>query len=169
MSNTFFISDTHFGHQGICEFTHWDGSPLRPFDTWQENDMAIVENWNRVVGRYDNVYHLGDYAFSALGHRMVKLLNGNVTLIRGNHDQKPAAFYLDMGFKDVLGVKQVNGFWLTHVPMHEQCVNEERVKANIHGHLHRNLIENSKYVNVSVEQINYTPISFDEIKEKVNG
>jgi calcineurin-like phosphoesterase family protein len=49
MSKTFFISDTHFGHTNICNFTNYDGSPLRPWDIIEEHDAALIENWNRVV------------------------------------------------------------------------------------------------------------------------
>lgn len=31
---------------------------------------------------------------------------------------------------------------------------------NIHGHIHSNNYDGSQHINVSVEQINYTPISF---------
>lgn len=170
MTETFFIADTHFGHQGIVKFDHHDGTPMRPFDTWQENDLTIADRWNQKVRSRDKVYLIGDYAFSALGHRMVKLLNGDITLVGGNHDQKRADHYIALGFKDVVGVKQLGGYWLTHMPMHIQCVMEERVTGNIHGHLHRNHVlmpggqQHPKYFCVSVENINFEPISFDDIK-----
>lgn len=174
----FFISDTHFGHEGINHFMHHDGTPLRPFNTWMEADMTMVENWNNVVRPTDKVFHLGDVAFSRLGHELVRLLNGKKTLIAGNHDTKKATYYDWLGFENILGVKHLmNGIWLTHIPMHEQCVNEPRVKLNIHGHLHRNFVrpetpiedgvtEHRKYFNACVENINYTPISLDEIEAK---
>ena len=42
----------------------------------------------------------------------------------------------------------------------------ERWKGNIHGHVHANTLSDSLYINVSVENINYTPIDFEEIKER---
>ncbi len=173
MSETFCIADTHFGHQWVIGF--------RPqFANWMENDLTIASRWNNKVGKHDTVYLIGDYAFSALGHRMVRLLNGKITLVAGNHDQKKADYYMHLGFHDVVGVKNLRGYWLTHIPMHTQCVDEPRVKGNIHGHLHRNHVMQSlgfvhddgghaekqhpKYFNVSVENIDYEPISFDDIK-----
>ena len=47
--------------------------------------------------------------------------------------------------------------------MHPQCVEQERVKVNAHGHLHANIIDHPKYRNVCVECLNYTPISIDEV------
>jgi len=35
--------------------------------------------------------------------------------------------------------------------------------VNIHGHLHANRIDDSRYINVSVEQINYTPVEVDSL------
>jgi len=37
MSNTFIISDTHFGHAGVCRFLCEDGSKLRPWDDPEKN------------------------------------------------------------------------------------------------------------------------------------
>lgn len=178
----FFISDTHFGHQKINEFTHHDGSPLRVYDDYRVADMDMCEKWNDTVGSNDTVYHLGDCAFSRFGLRMFSLLNGKKFLVRGNHDQFHTRDYIDAGFKDVLGTKQFKGYWLTHAPMHEQCVREDRVKLNIHGHMHRNFVkqykiagdfhgaEHPKYFNACVEVIGYTPISLDEIiRRKENG
>jgi len=174
----FFISDTHFGSQGVNEFVHHDGTPLRPFSSYHDADGIMCENWNNVVKPNDTVYHLGDVAFSKFGLQMIGLLNGKKRLIRGNHDHFPTGMYLTV-FEEVYGTRQMNGFWLTHAPMHEQCAMEYRVKLNIHGHLHRNLIrptdevdvldgieEHPKYFNASVEQINFTPISLDEITTK---
>ena len=50
---------------------------------------------------------------------------------------------------------------LTHIPIHPGQLN--RFDANIHGHIHDRKIDDKRYVNVSVEQINYTPISLDEV------
>lgn len=163
----FLISDTHFGHKNILGFKREDGSPLRDFPSTHDMDMTMVENWNRVVRPVDKVYHLGDVAFTDGGIRLLGMLNGHKRLMRGNHDLYKMRFYNEH-FEEVYGVRQIDGFWLTHVPMHPDAVASPRVKANIHGHLHANRVKgnfSSKYFNVSVECINYTPIDFEEIKE----
>ncbi len=167
MAEVFVISDTHFGHANILKFIHHDGKPLRPFKTLDHMHLTIMENWNRVVRSEDKVYHLGDVAFNKTALKMMGLLNGKKRLVRGNHDLFPTKLYLEY-FKEVYGVRQINGVWLTHVPMHLDCVQQERVKLNVHGHLHKNFIDHPKYFNASVEQIDYTPVSIDEIKEKCN-
>lgn len=45
--------------------------------------------------------------------------------------------------------------------------------ANIHIHIHNKELDDtfdkSKHINVSVEQINYTPISLEELLKKIKG
>jgi len=167
MAEVFVISDTHFGHKNILKFEH-EGKPLRPFSSLTEMHVEMIDRWNRTVSPSDKVYHLGDVAFSAEGLRLLDMLNGKKRLVRGNHDLMNTGVYLKY-FKEIYGVRQINGIWLTHVPMHEGSVSEPRVKINIHGHLHANRIDHPKYFNASVECINYTPISIDEITSLKDG
>jgi calcineurin-like phosphoesterase family protein len=50
-----FTSDTHFGHNNILKFCK------RPWNTVEEMDEALINNWNAVVGTNDIVFHLGDF------------------------------------------------------------------------------------------------------------
>lgn len=167
MGKIFFIGDTHLFHKNVLTFKKGDGSPLRDFKDIHHMHAVIIENWLRVVKDNDKVYHLGDVMFHQDGLKLLSTLPGHKRLIRGNHDLLKTRQYLTV-FQEIYGVRQLNGFWLTHVPMHLQCVDQPKVKANIHGHLHANSIDHPKYFNVSVEQINYTPISLDEIKERIS-
>ena len=56
----FVIADTHWGHTKSLTFFTRDGERLRPFDSVEEMDELMVENWNKVVNNTDTVYHLGD-------------------------------------------------------------------------------------------------------------
>ena len=160
-SKIFVISDTHFGHKNILNFEH-NGKPLRPFSSLTEMHVEMIDRWNSVVTPQDKVYHLGDVAFTQAGLKLLGLLNGKKQLVRGNHDKLKLSAYREY-FQEVYGVRQINGVWLTHVPMHQSCVDQERVKINIHGHLHANKIDHPKYFNASVECINYTPYDITEI------
>jgi len=61
MPSVFLVSDTHFGHAGVCRFTRNDGvTKLRPWDNAEEMDEAMVAAWNERVKPNDKVYHLGD-------------------------------------------------------------------------------------------------------------
>lgn len=162
MPNAFVISDLHLGHNNILKFTRSDGQRLRPFNSLEEMHGTIIENWNSVVKPQDKVYVLGDVAFGSDALQIMKAMHGHKRLVRGNHDLYNIKNYLAV-FEEVYGVRQIDGVWMTHVPMHEDCVNGARVKVNIHGHLHYNVIEHQKYFNASVERINYTPIHIDEV------
>lgn len=60
MKKTFLVSDTHFGHKGVCHFLNADGSKLRPWDNPDDMDRDMISYWNSVVSPTDKVYHLGD-------------------------------------------------------------------------------------------------------------
>lgn len=169
MADTFFISDTHFGHAGVCKFLRDDGTKLRPWDDPNEMDQALIENWNKVVRPNDKVYHLGDVVINRKSLRTLMLLNGDMVLIKGNHDIFRLNEYTEY-FRDVRGYHVLNGMILSHIPIHEESI--ARFGVNVHGHLHYNRVKKNgeidpRYFNVSVEQINYTPISIDELRQKV--
>jgi calcineurin-like phosphoesterase family protein len=177
--NIFFIGDTHFGHEGpYNKFLREDGSFLRPHGSAEAGDEAMIENWNKVVKPSDKVYHVGDIAMSKKHLPQLGRLYGDKILIRGNHDTEKASEYLKY-FKDVRGVHQFDGMLITHIPVHPDSLS--RWGFNIHGHLHNFRVMrhythygasetfditsiDPRYFNVSVEQINYTPISLEEIK-----
>jgi calcineurin-like phosphoesterase family protein len=171
MSNTFFISDTHFGHVGVTCFLRNDGSKLRPWTNTEEMDEALVANWNKVVGPKDKVYHLGDVVINRKHLSTLHRLNGDKVLIKGNHDIFKLEDYTAY-FRDIRAYHVMDKIICSHIPIHPDS--KGRFKANIHGHLHYNLIRDKFgkpdpwYINVSVEQIDYTPVSIDVINERVS-
>lgn len=158
---TFLISDTHFSHANILNFEDGCGRPIRPFKSVEEMDEALIENWNSVVKEGDKVYHLGDVCIQKSGLSCLSRCNGKKVLIRGNHDIYKLKDYAAY-FKDIRGAFVLDKFIMTHIPIHPESI--ERFKGNIHGHLHSNTLSDKRYFNVSVENINFTPIAFDEIK-----
>lgn len=78
-----FTADHHFGHANIIRFCG------RPFANVEEMNEALVANWNKVVGPRDTVYHLGDLFLLPSGEakKICARLNGNICLVRGNHDR----------------------------------------------------------------------------------
>lgn len=176
----YFSSLTHiFGHSNILTFTNNDGSLLRPgFADVEEMNEHMVEQWNKVVGVNDKVYHLGDVAMGKRGLEFIRRCNGNKVLIKGNHDKEKLSLYAEL-FKDVRGSHQMDGILMTHIPVHPNSL--VRWPVNVHGHLHSNVVTKTeydlswsgskqvpdpRYVCVSVEQINYTPISLEELRKR---
>ncbi len=166
----FVISDTHFGHTNSWEkFKREDGSPLRPFTSTEEMDETMIERWNAKVGPNDTVYHLGDVAINKKGLASVSRLNGRKILIRGNHDIFKDEQYREIGFEQLHGVRVfVDKFILSHIPLFEKCVSE-RFVCNVTGHLHANYINSPRYLTVCVEHTNYTPLSFEEVEQRIKA
>ena len=87
MPAVFLVSDTHFGHAGVCRFTHGDtGVKIRPWTDPDEMDEDMVRMWNETVRPNDKVYHLGDVVINRKALKTLHRLNGDKVLIRGNHD-----------------------------------------------------------------------------------
>ena len=55
------------------------------------------------------------------------------------------------------------GGTLTHCPIHSMELENNRFRFNIHGHIHEEKIENDKYICVSCEHVNYTPILIETL------
>jgi calcineurin-like phosphoesterase family protein len=170
MSKTFLIADTHFGQESMCQFVRKDGSPVRPWNNAEEMDEALITNWNSVVSPKDRVYILGDLVMARKNIKIMERLQGRFKLIAGNHDIFAAKDYL-VYFDDIKGYHVLDGMILSHIPIHPS--NVYRFGCNIHGHLHTNRVMlneteiDPRYFCVSVEQINYTPIEFEEVKAKI--
>lgn len=169
MSNIFLISDPHFGHNGVCKFTRDDGEKLRPWESAEEMDDALIQNWNSVVKHGDKVYVLGDVVMNKKHLHKIGLANGKKVLIKGNHDLCEAKEYLKY-FYDIRGCHVMDGMILTHIPIHEESL--ARFSVNVHGHLHsRRVMKNDmidpRYFSVCVEQIGFKPIPLEEVKNKI--
>ena len=183
MPTTFLVSDTHFGHEKTCTvFKRADGSPLRPFSSAEEMDEEMIKRWNDRVRPKDKVYHLGDVVINRKFLSVLGRLNGDKVLIRGNHDIFKLEDYTPY-FRDIRGCHVMNGMIFTHIPLHEESLG--RFGTNIHGHLHANRVMKIKgvdrktgeleysdqvdprYFNVSVEQIDFAPISLEEVNQRI--
>lgn len=78
----YYISDTHFGHTNVLTFDN------RPFNTIEDMDAKIIENWNATIKKHDEVYVLGDMFWKNPGAAdILKALKGKKFLVKGNHDR----------------------------------------------------------------------------------
>ena len=172
MPNIFLISDLHLGSEGPYKiFLRKDGSLLRPHGSSNEGDETMILNWNDRVRPVDKVYLLGDICAgkSAKSLETLSRLRGIKILIKGNHDLHTLSQYAKH-FKDIRACHRLSGMLLTHIPIHPDHFG--RCSHNIHGHLHEKEVmlgdtPDIRYFNVSVERINYTPISLEELKTQL--
>jgi len=186
MPSVFLVSDTHFGHTGVCRFTRNDGvTKLRPWDSAEEMDEAMVKAWNERVKPNDKVYHLGDVVINRRALPILNRLNGDKVLIRGNHDIFKDEDYTPY-FRSLRGYHVMNGMILSHIPIHSESLG--RFGVNIHGHLHadrvmitahsthefmtrgvRQWIDN-RYHCVCVEQTpDFAPILFEDVVSRIKA
>ena len=184
MPSVFLVSDTHFGHKGVCHFTRNDGvTKLRPFDTPEEMDEFMVEAWNARVRPNDKVYHLGDVVMSRRSLSIMDRLNGDKVLIRGNHDIFRDDEYREY-FRELRAYHVMNGMILSHIPIHSESLG--RFGVNIHGHLHANRVMrpvrtpeefiahgcetiDERYHNVCVETTDFAPILFEHVIKRIEA
>lgn len=180
MIDTWFISDTHFGHKKILQFE----SEARPFTCLDEMHEVMIERWNRVVKAKDIVYHLGDFAFGKHHIKIAARLNGSKRLVMGNHDKYQVGEYMPY-FDRLYGALYWERCILTHMPIHPHGL-LSRWLLNVHGHLHSRKVRchgdiirdeqgailisgdpDLNYYNVSCEQNNLTPIHRDVITQRL--
>jgi calcineurin-like phosphoesterase family protein len=154
MPAVFLVSDTHFGHAGVCRFTRSDGvTKLRPWTDPAEMDEAMIRAWNERVRPNDKVYHLGDVVINRKSLTTLARLNGDKVLIRGNHDIFKDEDYAPY-FRSIRAYHVMNGMILSHIPVHEASLG--RFGVNIHGHLHANRVTRARSVNARSGEIQYT-------------
>ena len=169
MPSVFLVSDTHFGHAGVCRFVREDGSKLRPWDDPNEMDEAMVKAWNERVKPTDKVYHLGDVVINRKALKTLSRLNGDKVLIRGNHDIFRDDEYR-MYFRELRAYHVMNGMILSHIPIHTESLG--RFGVNIHGHLHGGRVKvdnkiDTRYHCVCVEQTDFAPILFEDVIKRI--
>jgi calcineurin-like phosphoesterase family protein len=155
---TYLISDTHFNH--YPKTWNW---PARP-KGWEQ---MIIDNWNKIVPKNGIVIHLGDFGFG--DRKKIKKsrnkLNGEIFLLKGNHDRHGDQWYKDVGInliKKSFAVQTSEEiFVFSHRPILEEI---PKGMVNIHGHVHeKREFLTDKHVNMSVEAIGFKPIKFMEL------
>lgn len=166
-NNVYLISDTHFGHKNVIfKFIH------RPFRNTNEMNTTIKNNWNKKVSRAGSVYFLGDYTGPSIRGYYTKLeywtnqLKGSITSIMGNHDRNGGCVKFTKA--RILHIGKYT-FLLIHNPSDRYISNiKTQYDWIIHGHTHNNKMDRYPFINgekrtinVSVELINYNPVSLD--------
>jgi calcineurin-like phosphoesterase family protein len=171
MAKTFVISDTHFNHAGILEFKDYIGKPVRGFDSVEQMNQCMLDNWNDTVGPKDTVIHCGDVLFGLdkvdwLEANFAKL-PGKKRLVLGNHDNPKhlAPFFKDIQMWIDMSDK---GFLFSHTPQHPSTLAESHrfgtgKVLNVHGHIHTNPSPEGPYKCVCVEQTNFTPVDIETL------
>lgn len=153
-------------------------------------DLNLIQNWNSVVKPDDIVFDLGDFAFATNGRwkELFNQLNGYHYLILGNHDRsrypgdKIINLFDNVSQQMILKIdNQV--IYLNHFPYlcFDGTYRTDNIPWQLFGHVHLNtckekntgkdferlkLLFPNQY-DVGVDFNNYRPISYLEVKEKI--
>lgn len=160
MSRVWFTADTHFGHANVIRYCN------RPFSSADEMDAHMIESWNRVVGKNDAVYHLGDFAMSRdprTVRRIFSQLNGSKFLTPGNHDSA-ATLDLPWARTDHIQLKTVDGIQVVmcHYAMRVWPASHHG-SIHLYGHSHGNLPGTHNSLDVGVDSWGFAPVSIEDI------
>ena len=177
-----YIADMHFDHESIIAYDN------RPFNSVEEMNEALIENWNRVVKQEDLTWILGDFC---LGNEerwtsILKRLNGEKALIIGNHDSSDAVKAVQGFFTEVAEYREIRDMGrnvvLCHYPIlgfRDHYFGWYHLYGHVHGAYEWNIAENAKrlvknlYVRDDVcrmanagamlPYMDYTPRTLDEL------
>ena len=179
----FFSSDSHFHHSNIIKYCG------RPFETAEDMNTALVENWNSVIGPDDHVYHLGDFCFGNVEkwNQFLEpgVLNGHIHLIIGNHDMERLfrdgmnlERFEEITFQKCLSVDRWL-VYLNHFPFLDFSGNFDRNVMQLYGHTHEgpnngctmnnerlSMVQWNQY-NVGVDNNDYKPVSWETVLSKI--
>lgn len=159
----YFTADTHFNHENIIKYCK------RPFDSVEDMNRTIINNWNSIVYSTDIVYHLGDFGFGNVKDIFNKL-RGVKVLIPGSHDGESNLFMnspimeLYPGIKDEYGNMRL--IVLSHYAM-RVWPKSHYASWHLYGHSHGQLPPYGLSFDVGIDTNNFYPYSLDQIAEKM--
>lgn len=178
----YFTSDLHFGHDK--EFIYKN----RGFNSIEEHDKAIIDNWNNMITYADDVYILGDLMLNNNEEGIAKLrqLNGNLHIYRGNHDtdnrfkiyqelEWNRPYWMDClweindKYADMFKYGKYR-FYISHYPtLTSNGEDFDKISQhiiNLHGHTHskNKIYVNNPYMyNVALDAHNMKPVLIEDI------
>ena len=183
--STFFTADEHHFHANIIKFCD------RPFDDKAEMSEKIIENHNSLVKEGDTVWHLGDFSYRGDWHDVVTILrrmNGKHMFIFGNHDQSLMNIARQGRSNDMIRSGHIRFYGppekgqslnmmvnvnnqQIHISHYAQRTWLAAFRGGWHlfGHSHTNLPPFYKSMDVGIDNNNYFPFHFDEIKYFMDG
>ena len=164
----YYIADPHFGHQNIISLCH------RPFDSVENMNEIMINNWNKRIKDSDDVYIIGDLFFRINNvEDILNRLKGRKHLIVGNHDY---AWLNDsnrqsfVSINDYLEIHDCNHrIVLSHYPM--LAYHRQSKAYMIHGHIHNDtlfdywhvLVKRERILNAGVDINHFMPVTFNEL------
>lgn len=178
MGKIWLCSDLHFGHDK--DFIYGP----RGFNSVEEHDKTIIQNWNELVSWDDEVWLLGDIMLNNNegGIRKLNQLAGKIYILAGNHDTSTRIqlyanirpTILTMGLAYILKYQDYH-FYLSHYPV--LCSNYDtdkplkRQMISLCGHSHTTDkfkdMDKGVIYHVELDAHDNKPILLDDIIEDI--
>jgi len=159
--NIWLTSDEHYDHGNIIKYAN------RPFSSTNEMNEALIQYHNELVKPNDEVYHCGDFAFR--NHvKFLRRLNGKHFLIKGNHegnDWKNAGFVWVRDVATIRFPQDKQDMFLSHYS-HRVWNRAHYSVWHGYGHSHGTLPDFYKSCDVGVDNWNYRPVCYEQLKER---
>ncbi len=142
-----YIADLHFDGEDIIAYDN------RPFDSVEEMNASLTENWNRVVGPEDLTWILGDFCAgnAARWREILCSLNGRKALIVGNHDPSDAVEGVRDCLEDIASYREIEDYGrhvvLCHYPIpsfHDHYLGWFHLYGHVHTSFEWNVNENAR-------------------------
>jgi calcineurin-like phosphoesterase family protein len=153
-------SDLHFFHNNIIRYTG------RPYSNSDHMNRALLENFRKTVGPNDVSIWVGDVTFERGGthvtNSMLASLPGYKILVFGNHDLDKTGKLRSLYFDEIHSIYRIGNLIFTHYPWNAHVPDGY---YGIHGHTHDTDTGNRRRVNVSVEKVEFKPISLASLIE----
>lgn len=180
-----FTSDWHLGHDNLYDKSKGIENRI-PLKNSKNADELLKKNIQESCTVKDTIHVLGDITIDEEPEnvfKFIKSLPGNYIFYEGNHDRSQLINYLKknnyiyngkpkMEFK-IAGKLKYNKkvYLLTHYPLD---VGPRDNRYNIHGHIHGNVSNYFKHINVCIDSpeipsdIPYgKPLTFKEVEKMV--
>lgn len=170
MSNRFFSSDLHLGHNNIIKYCN------RPFKNIEKMNLSLIRNINNRIKDNDILIHVGDFAFYGREkgiectrinpNNYINDIKCNVVNIRGNHDYNNRVKSVGVFLITMLGKYKAS---IAHRPSNQLNFNVNMFKVDVHvcGHVHEKwkymYINGILNINVGVDVWKFNPIREDEL------
>lgn len=132
----------------------------------------MIENWNKMVGKGDTVYILGDFAWKNHNH-YIMALNGRKIITLGSHDKmnrdslKNFSEVHEFGCKKRIFEQDVS---MSHYALRTWDGSFRGTAWSLFGHSHHRLPEfnNMMSFDVGVDGFGYSIVPWEVIVEKMN-
>lgn len=154
-----FTSDEHYYHKNILKYSQ------RPFSSVEEMNEALIQNHNSVVGKGDVTIHAGDFTLKNdkefIYKNIINRLNGTHIFLKGSHD-----YWLRGSNFLQIWERKIEDYYVVvcHYALRVWCRSHYN-SWMLYGHSHGMLEPVGKQWDCGVDNNDYYPISFEQVKD----